>query len=294
MKFLKGALLVVLVGALWSTSSLVKTHRLNQLVANGSIPYGPIPNVNDNYYSYDGLESAFNSHLELKRAHEFTKLEFENLILDSLDPVSRQNFQKYLSPTLNLSVDYQIDPFWIISVMMVESRFNFKATSNKNARGLMQITPDTAGHLYQLMRKKVSEENLQSSLHKPSENIEVGVFYLKKLLHNFRMNYRLATIAYNVGPTKLRTLLDYDEIDTANFSYYLKVEESYQGLVKNFAKELKKRPHPFEMTYVVSGQGRILEEGLLKLYTIATPTLNSEYLLTSENLVSNYSQTLPF
>jgi soluble lytic murein transglycosylase len=176
----------------------------------------------------------------------------------------------------------------------VESRFNLKAISNKNARGLMQITPDTAGHLYQLMRKKVSEKNLHTNLHQPSENIEVGVFYLKKLLHNFRMNYRLATIAYNVGPTKLRSLLDYDEIDTSNFSYYLKVEESYQGLIKNFAKELKKRPRPFELTYVVSGQGRSLEEGLLKLYTIAPSGLDFEYLLTSENLESIYSQTLPF
>ena len=76
MKFLKGALLLILVGAVWSTSSLVKTYRLNQLVAIGKIPYGPIPNESGNYYSYDGLHSAFKSKLELRRADEFTKLEF--------------------------------------------------------------------------------------------------------------------------------------------------------------------------------------------------------------------------
>jgi soluble lytic murein transglycosylase len=294
MKFLKGALLLILVGALWSTSSLVKSYRLNQLVANGKIPYGPIPNTIDNYYSYNGLPSAFNSNLELKRSDEFSKAEFEKLILNSLDPVAKQNFQKYLLATLDLSVDYQIDPFWIISVMMVESGFDFKAQSHRNARGLMQIRPDTASHLYQLMRKKVSESHLNTNLHRPSENIEVGVFYLKKLLQNFRMNYRLATIAYNVGPNKLKNLLNANEIDTVNFSYLVKVQESYKDLTKNFALELKKRPRPFEMTYVVLGQGRILEDRLLKLYTAALPSLEGDLLLSSENLAHDSTHSLPF
>lgn len=286
MKFLKGALLLVLVGILWSTSSIVKSHRLNQLVADGKIPYGPIPSTLENYYSYNGLHSAFNPKIELKRAEEFSKVEFENLILDSLDPSEKQNFQKFLSSTLNLSVDYQIDPFWIISVMMVESRFDNQAKSNKNARGLMQITPDTASHLYQLMRKKVSDDHLHKNLHHPSENIEVGIFYLKKLLHNFRYNYQLATIAYNVGPNKLRNLLDEEDIDTTNFSYFLKVEDSYNNLTKNFSNQLAKRLRPFELTYVVSGQGKELEERLLKLFTIAPFSVGSDILLSSENLVT--------
>lgn len=294
MKFLKGALLLVLVGTLWSTSSLVKADRLNQLVASGKIPYGPIPDVSDKYYSYDGLQSAFNSKLALKRADEFTKVEFENLILDSLDPVARLNFQKYLSPTLELSVDYQIDPFWIISVMMVESGFDFKAHSLKNARGLMQIRPDTASHLYQLMRKKVTDARIHSNLHRPSENIEVGIFYLKKLLHNFRIDYRLATIAYNVGPNKLKNLINAKEIDTVKFSYLVKVQESYNVLTKNFAQELKNHLSPFEMTYIVRGQGRLLEERLLGLYTVAPFALESDIVLSSENLAAQYPQSLSF
>jgi soluble lytic murein transglycosylase len=158
----------------------------------------------------------------------------------------------------------------------------------------MQIRPDTASHLYQLMRKKVSESHLNTNLHRPSENIEVGVFYLKKLLQNFRMNYRLATIAYNVGPNKLKNLLNANEIDTVNFSYLVKVQESYKDLTKNFALELKKRPRPFEMTYVVLGQGRILEDRLLKLYTAALPSLEGDLLLSSENLAHDSTHSLPF
>ena len=287
-------MLIVLGVAFWSTSTLVKTYRLNELVASGKIPYGPLPNAVVNFYSYDGLYSAFDSKLELKRADEFSKDEFRNLVLDSLDPVAKQNFQQYLTPTLDLSVDYQIDPFWIISVMMVESGFNFEAQSHKNARGLMQIRPDTAGHLYQLMGKKVGHERLHANLHHPSENIEVGVFYLKKLLHNFRMNYSLATIAYNIGPNKLKNLLKSDSIDAVNFGYLVKVQGVYKDLTQNFDQELKKRPHPFEMTYVIQNQGRSLEESILKFYIMTNPFTEASILLSSENLPHLSSNSLPF
>ena len=196
MNFLRGLAFLLLVGVVWSTSSSLMTKRLDQLVAIGKIPYGPVPNIAENFYSYNGLPSTFNSTIALKRSNELTKAEFEKIILDSLDSASRQNFKKYLTQTLNLSVDYQIDPYWVISVMMVESSFDLHAKSQRNAHGLMQIKPETAGHLYQLMGKKVSVKEIQNNLHHPSENIEVGIFYLKKLLQNFRMNYSLATIAF--------------------------------------------------------------------------------------------------
>jgi hypothetical protein len=113
-------------------------------------------------------------------------------------------------------------------------------------------------------------------------------------LQNFRLNYHLATIAYNVGPNKLKELLDYEDIDTVNFSYLLKVQEKYKYLTKNFSNELKKRSRPYESTYVIRGQGRSLEEHLLKLYTRATPNLEADFLLTSENLDKNLSYSKAF
>ncbi|MBP9681747.1 MAG: lytic transglycosylase domain-containing protein [Bacteriovorax sp.] len=287
MKLIKTALFIVLIGVLWTISEMVKSNHLNHLVESGKIPYGPLPDTDRDYYSFTSLNAAFDSRLDLKRSEEFSKKEFQSLILASLDRVARENFQKYLSSTLSLSEDYQIDPFWIISVMMVESRFNFLATSPKNARGLMQIRPETAEHLYNLMGKKVSEGQLQLNLHSPLENIEMGVFYLKKLHQNFRNNYHLATIAYNVGPSKLRNWLIAKDIDTANFSYLVKVKETYKDLSKNFAQELRKRQRPFELTYVVYEQRSLsLEDSLMKIYISSLPPLPSELLLTSENLKS--------
>lgn len=294
MKLLKAALFLSMIALFWSASTAVTNYRLEKLVLGGVIPYGPVPDVAPDYYNFNGLHSAFDSKLNLKRSEEFTKKEFEEIILNAVEVNSRESFKAYLKPTLALSEDYQMDPFWIISVMMVESRFNFKAQSQKNARGLMQIQPDTAEHLYSLMGKKLTDRELNVNLHRPSENIEIGIFYLKKLLQNFRLNYKLATIAYNVGPNKLRDLLVLNDFDTVNFSYLIKVQESYKGLTKNFQAALKKRPLPFESTYVVKDQGKKLEEHLLKLYTSAPAAIAEDYLLTSENLDFFPRKTLPF
>lgn len=294
MKFLKATLFVGLLGLFWITSTAIKNYRLERLVESGKIPYGPMPDQAPDFYCFNGLHAAFDSRLDLKRSEEFSKKEFENLILESLEPSIRENFQGYLKPTLSLSEEYQMDPFWIISVMMVESGFNSKALSPKNAKGLMQIQPDTAEHLYSLMGKKLTDHELNVNLHHPVENIEIGIFYLKKLLQNFRLNYGLATIAYNVGPNKLKDLLVLQDIDTVNFSYLVKVQESYRGLTKNFQFELKKRPRPFENTFVIKDQGRKLEEKILKLYIIAPAPLDQDYLLTSENLEPLRSKTLSF
>lgn len=270
MKFLRILAILFTVGALWSVSQTITDIRLEALVKSGELPYGPMPAVESVSYSYQGLRKAFDPSLPLRRAEEFKKSEFEDLILSSLSAKDQVALKPYIHSTLNFSVDYQIDPFWIISIIMVESNFKLTAISPKNARGLMQIKPDTAQHLYQLMQKNLTEDQVSKNLYHPEENIEVGVFYLKKLLQNFGMNYNLATVAYNIGPGKLRSRLGAKSLDVANFSYFVKVKDRYLKLSRNFALEAKKRPRPFEMTYVVSNQGLKLEEKILGLYTGST------------------------
>ncbi|MFA6235682.1 MAG: lytic transglycosylase domain-containing protein [Bacteriovorax sp.] len=279
MKFLKSVIFLFLIASLWRVSSIVKAKRLDTLVADGKIPYGPIPNASKNYYSYSGLESSFDSTLNLKRSEEFSKAEFQEMIVNSVAASSQENLKRHLPQMLSACEDYQMDPFWIVSIIMVESGFDKGALSPKNALGLMQIKPDTAEHLYQLMNKKMSDEQIQRNLYHPKENIEVGVFYLKKLLQNFRMNYRYATIAYNMGPNKLKNKLDEDDIDTVNYSYLLKVQTRYAELSKIFSNVIKTRPRPYESTFVVRDQGRKLEEQLLSLFVDAHPAIGIDFLL---------------
>ena len=182
MKFLGVVGMTLILGGLWGLSGVIAENRLKELEAQGHITYGPLPAVAPQSYSYEGLHQAFDPSLPLKRAGELSKAEFEELILTSLNPEMQKGLKPYIGSVLNFSVEYQMDPFWIISIIMVESNFKLDALSPKNARGLMQIKPDTAQHLYQLMQKNLTEDQVAKNLYHPEENIEVGVFYLKNLL----------------------------------------------------------------------------------------------------------------
>lgn len=229
-------------------SSAITQFQLDSLISSGEIQFGPQPNVFRNNYFFDGIQSAFDNSLNLKKISSFEKKDFQNLILATLDLKTRNLLIPHIEIILETSMNYQVDPFWVISIMMVESNFITTSISSKNAHGLMQIKPDTASHLYQLMNKKISEEKITSNLFKNDENIEIGVFYLKKLLQNFRLNYQSATVAYNIGPNKLKNLILEDQIDLGSFQYYLEVKSKYQNLIKQYklisvTEEIAREPH---------------------------------------------------
>lgn len=278
MKFFKGLCISILLGSLWGLAGYITDARMQKLESVGLLPYGPLPAVAPASYSYEGLPQAFDARLPLKRAAELPKREFEALVMSSLTPDTQEAIRPYIGSILNLSVEYQMDPFWIVSIIMVESNFKLTALSPKNARGLMQIKPDTAQHLYQLMQINLTEDQVSENLYHPEKNIEVGVFYLKKLLQNFRMNYRFATVAYNIGPQKLRNRLTENSLDVDNFSYLVKVKDRYNLLSQNFSKTIKNRPMPYEGTYVYSEQGLKMEEKMISFFTQST----------SENLTAKF------
>ena len=79
----------------------------------------------------------------------------------------------------------------ITSVMEAESNFDPKAVSKKNARGLMQLLPETAAHF--------GVQNIFD----PKENIDAGAHYLSDLLKRYNNDLMLALAAYNAGPEKV-------------------------------------------------------------------------------------------
>lgn len=86
-----------------------------------------------------------------------------------------------------LAPQYGIDTDLAMAVIAVESGFNPRVTSPRNAQGLMQLIPDTA------RRFQVRDA------YDPEQNIKGGLAYLRWLMDQFEGNVELVTAAYNAG-----------------------------------------------------------------------------------------------
>lgn len=87
----------------------------------------------------------------------------------------------------------------IAAVIYTESRFRDQ-TSEAGARGLMQITPETANVIEDLSG---GETFVLEDLADPDINIRYGTFYLDHLLELYAGNEVAALAAYNAGPTRV-------------------------------------------------------------------------------------------
>lgn len=94
--------------------------------------------------------------------------------------------------------DKDVDASLIAAVIYAESRFRDQ-TSGAGARGLMQITPETAN---EIERKSGGTEFRLADLADPDINIRYGTFYLELMLDRFGGNEAAALAAYNAGPTR--------------------------------------------------------------------------------------------
>ena len=82
---------------------------------------------------------------------------------------------------------YSVDPHLVMALIGVESRFDTKAVSPKNAQGLMQLIPATAA--------RFGVKNAFS----PVDNLKGGLAYLRWLLAYFKGDVALVLAAYNAG-----------------------------------------------------------------------------------------------
>jgi hypothetical protein len=110
---------------------------------------------------------------------------------------------------------YKVDAALISSVIAVESNFDPKAVSRKNASGLMQLLPETAARLG------------VKNIFDPQENIDAGTRYLRELLESYNNNIALALAAYNAGPERVQ---QYGRIPpfAETISYVRRVKRGYE------------------------------------------------------------------
>lgn len=105
--------------------------------------------------------------------------------------------------------EYNSDPLMIAAIIKVESGFDTEAVSEMNAKGLMQILPDTG----EWIATKLEEDYHDELLHKPDYNIKLGAYYYEYLYEYFG-DESLALAAYNGGMGNVEEWLSDPEISS--------------------------------------------------------------------------------
>jgi len=99
------------------------------------------------------------------------------------------------------AVEYGISPSFLSAIIKCESSFDARAVSRVNARGLMQIMPDTGTWL----ASRLNLKNYQpDALFDPETNIRFGAFYLSYLSDMFAGSPVMVASAYHAGANNVK------------------------------------------------------------------------------------------
>ena len=98
----------------------------------------------------------------------------------------------------------------IYGVIRQESLYESEAVSSADARGLMQLTPETARRTARQWKQPAPAD---ASLFDPAVNVMLGSAHLKELLDRFDTQLPLALAAYNAGPNAARRWLPAADTD---------------------------------------------------------------------------------
>lgn len=91
-----------------------------------------------------------------------------------------------------------LDPYLVMALIRQESAFNPRALSVANARGLMQILPQTVS------RSRRGRARAGRRLYDPAYNVQVGTRYLRSLLRSFDGDPAKALAAYHAGDFRVK------------------------------------------------------------------------------------------
>ena len=151
----------------------------------------------------------------------------------------------YRNVIVKYSEEYQVDPFLISSIINVESRYDKLALSPKEAKGLMQISPQTGQWASEILE---IDNYKEEDLFQPDLNIRIGTWYLNRLFKEFDGNLDFVLAAYNAGSGNVNKWIADEEycVDGTNLKkipfketedYLVRVDNNYRvysKLYKNY------------------------------------------------------------
>ncbi|MBR5535673.1 MAG: lytic transglycosylase domain-containing protein [Clostridia bacterium] len=110
---------------------------------------------------------------------------------------------KYLTEIRTVCGELNVDPYLVAALIKAESNFNMDAISRADAKGVMQLTDETA----EFCAEKLNMELAEGDIYSPKVNIRLGSYYLKRMLDLFEGDEALAIAAYNAGAGRVKKWL---------------------------------------------------------------------------------------
>jgi len=182
-----------------SASALLLALLCLPVNADGTARRNSFGNVSDNapqyrVYTYRGSDGVPVFTDKVPANASYSVLKFSCFACNPRSSVdwhsTRLYTQEFAADIDRAARQHGIDPALIRAVIHAESGFNPGARSHKGAIGLMQLMPGTA-----------SDMGVDPTA--VPQNIHGGTKYLAMLLSQYQGDIRLATAAYNAGPSNV-------------------------------------------------------------------------------------------
>jgi soluble lytic murein transglycosylase-like protein len=133
----------------------------------------------------DGVISFTNT--RVNKSSERVAKDAPKIPVFSARDTSPERFTRYDGYIHQAATLYQIPEELVRAVIKVESDYDPRAVSRANARGLMQLVPETASRM------------MVTDVFDPRQNIFGGTRYLRVLANLFNGDLELTIAAYNAG-----------------------------------------------------------------------------------------------
>lgn len=140
---------------------------------------------------------------------------------------------------------HNLDPYFVMAVIKAESNYNPTAHSGI-ARGLMQITDDTAIWIADKMEIEFSESDIEN----PELNIQMGCYYLEYLSELYN-DKKVILASYNAGMGNVSKWLsdeNFSKDSTTLFEIPFKETKYYVKKVIKYEEIYKKLYHDKNIT----------------------------------------------
>lgn len=148
----------------------------------------------------------------------------------------------YEKEVTQFSEKFEISSALVWAIMRAESFFKPKVKSNVGAYGLMQVMPNTASKMAEMINLKgFKVENLTE----PETNLTVGTKYIQRLSKKFNGHIPLVAAGYNAGPHRVHAW-------TANFGHLALdefIEHIPYGQTREYAKKVLRNFYVYENLY---------------------------------------------